>query len=360
MKRFIFCALFLTLLMAAFCICASAEVYEGRALDEAYILGWGEGEAPEGWDEAYELAAYYQVQYRLDTDTGELRIFCGEKKPQKMLPYADGNWVPWTKDHMRPYIKTVIIEEGILSVGRFSFDHCENLETVYIPSSVLRVDQTCFYECPRLKTIYYAGTEKDFNEYVEYQDVRNSYTGGLTERKALDLFVFGESITVLCKNQDGEVFRSYIVGGYHAGDAYTVTAQTFEGLTLDSKKTTVTGKFKKGDTKQIVFEYTCNHEYQITDETKPCSSFCIWCECSDPAVDGDHEWNVKADVPRGLFTDRLLDKECTICGATKHESAIAYIWYVGAGAAILVIVAGVACAIAIPIRRKRKMKDMTW
>ena len=363
MKRILTIVFFMALFCALFCICASAEIYSGRALDEAAIHGWENGEVPEGWDPEYESAAYYHVQYELNTDTGVLRIFCGENKPvQKMLPYAKGEWVPWTKDNMRPFIKTAIIEEGILSIGRFSFAYCENLETVYIPHSVLRVDQTTFWECPKLKTIYYAGTEADFNNYVEYQDVRNSYTGGGKERKARDMLVFGESVTVVCKNQDGEVFDVYTVGGYAVGDSFVIRPKIYEDapITFVGENGEIKGRFKKNDDRQYEQVYNCAHEYHFKDETIPCSSVCMYCECADPAYEDEHEWNVTKDQKRGLFKNLELDKKCNHCGLRRQKHEIAYGVYVAAGLGVVVIITAVVLLIALPIRRKKKMKSLTW
>ena len=361
MKRFFILIAMITLLTAAFCICAGAEVFEGRALDENAIHQWEGDNPPEGWNEAFELAAYYKVRYHLDTETGVLRIFCGETYPQKMLQYAKGEWVPWTKDNMRPYIKTVIIEEGLLSVGRFCFSHCENLETVYIPHSVLRVDQTCFYECPKLKNIYYAGTEADFKNYVEFQETRNSYTGGGKTVHAKDLVRFGESVTVICRNQDGETFRAFTVGGYAPGDPYTIVAETFEGLTLVSKKNEISGKFKKGDTKVIEFDYTCNHSYALKDEKKLCSSACIYCGCGNPDYMNEHTWQVTYDTEKTLTTDREVLKKCTVCEVEyRIDGKTPMIWYGAAAAGAVIIVIAIVCAIVIPIRKKKKLKEMTW
>ena len=51
MKRIAFYVAFFALLVAALCIGASAQVYEGRALDEGYIRGWENGVPPEGYQE---------------------------------------------------------------------------------------------------------------------------------------------------------------------------------------------------------------------------------------------------------------------------------------------------------------------
>ena len=366
MKKTRFFVLFFAVMVTCFCLVASAEVYTGRALDTNYILNSG--------DENYEptadpqetdvdwLANYYRIRYELNTETGVLRIFCDpSRNPQKMLQYANANWVPWTKDHMRPYIKTVIIEEGVTTVGRFTFAYCENLETVYIPNSCMRVDQTCFYECPKLKTIYYAGSQENFETMVIYEDKRNSYTGGSTEIKALDLIQYGETITIFCRNQDGEIFTSYTVGGYNAGDAFAVTPLTFEeGITYVGTGELPSGTFKKGDTREFVLDYFCEHSYAFSDESLPCSSVCIYCGCADPAYEDEHTWDVKKDVARGLFSDRNMKKVCTVCGLERSEKAIAYIWYVAAAAAVVVIVVALCCVIIIPIRKKKKIKDMTW
>lgn len=358
MKRIAFYIAFFALLVAAFCIGASAQIYEGRALDEAYIHN--NSHASEGYRETIELAAYYDVQYHFDTETGVLRIFCGETNPQKMLPYADGDWVPWTKYYLRPYIKTVIIEEGILSVGMFSFYQCENLETVYLPSSLLRVDQTSFYECPKLSKIYYAGNESDFRKYVEFQDKRNSYTGGAVERKAIDLVSFGESVTVHCKNQDGEIFRSYKVGGFSVGDTFHIVPPEIKGLSYVGKKAEINGVFALADAREYVLEYICAHEYEQKEELQYCSQFCIYCGCCDPAFEDEHTWVVKKDVARGLFRDGVLKKHCAVCGLDRQQKEFAYIWTIGFCASILVFATAIFCAIFFPVRKKVRIKRLTW
>ena len=51
---------------------------------------------------------------------------------------------------------------------------------------------------------------------------------------------------------------------------------------------------------------------------------------------------------------------CTVCGATHSEYAQPYILYVGVVGAALVLIAGVALAIILPLRRRKKLRDMTW
>lgn len=366
-KKLFFASVFFALFVMLFCIGASAEIYSGRALDEDFILT-NEGETeldPEVKLELengkYILASHYKVQYELNTETGVLRIFCGIKNPQHMLVYAKGAWIPWLKDGQREYIKTVIIEEGITTVGQFSFYECENLEEVYLPQTLRRVDGSVFHECPKLKTIYYAGNEGDFLEQVTYTNYRNFYTTpGGNQRQARDLISFGESVTVYCKNQDGEIFDVYGIGGFHSGEAFSFKPKTYKGITFVGKKDLIEGKFMKGDNRVYEFFFECPHEYAFLDGTVPCSHACIYCGCGNPKYVNEHDWEVTTDTQRSLFTDLEVDKVCKNCGVVMRYKETAYIWYVAVVGAALLVVAVIALLIAIPIRRKRKMKDMTW
>lgn len=392
MKRILFFSFLFAVFLSLFCICASAKIYEGRALDEDYILGKGEGEYNEDVfvDENFELAGYYKLMYRLDTETGEMRIFIDPEyagKPQKMLYYAQAEWIPWIdtdqkQNGISQYIKKVYIEEGIISVGRFSFWKCENLEEVYIPHSVLRIDQTTFFECPKLKKIHYAGTEQDFKDMVEYQDLRNSYTGGPREVKAIDLIEYGCSVRVSYLNQDGEEFRSFTVGGYAPGESYEIKPQEMEGLKYTGKPAPAnpwewflslfdsqpadayTGSFKKDDTSHYYFTYSCEHSYVFKDETWFCSSVCMYCECADPLYESEHTFAVKKDTARGFFQAGELDKTCTVCGLhrQKYEEPI---WiHVVPVLCVLLSLVLVAVLITVPvvyvIKKKKKVKALTW
>ncbi len=367
LKKIFFTGLFVALLVMLFCIAASAEVYSGRALDEEFILS-NEGETDLSPEVKLELengkmilASHYKVQYELNTETGVLRIFCGIKNPQHMLPYAKGAWIPWLKDNMRSYIKTVIIEEGITTVGQFSFYECENLETVYLPHSIRRIDGSTFYECPKLANIYYAGNEVDFSENVLYTDYRNFYTlpsGSL--RQARTLVRYGESVTVYCKNQDGEIFDVYGVGSFKTGDAFSFSPKTYKGLTFVGKKDLIEGKYMKGDSRVYEFLYECPHEYEFSDGTVPCSHICIYCGCGNPKYVNEHDWDVTSDTPRSFLHDLEIHKECKNCGVLMRYKETAYVWYFAVVIAALLILAVIALIIVIPIRRKKKMKDLTW
>lgn len=61
------------------------------------------------------------------------------------------NAQPW-KDYT-DRITTVIIEDGITSIGRFAFYNCISLQSITIPESVTSIGEGAFYSCNALETI---------------------------------------------------------------------------------------------------------------------------------------------------------------------------------------------------------------
>ncbi|GHT14674.1 hypothetical protein AGMMS4956_12930 [Bacteroidia bacterium] len=59
--------------------------------------------------------------------------------------------VPWRD--VSSQITSVIISEGIISIGQSAFYGCENLTSVSIPNSVTYIDGRAFYSCPNLTSV---------------------------------------------------------------------------------------------------------------------------------------------------------------------------------------------------------------
>lgn len=377
MKRVVCLFVLLFTLLPLCFISVSATVYEGLALDKKWILENYTGKNMTDEEiEAVTLADHYRVRYTLDTETGVLRIFCdtdesGNKIEQAMLPYADFKWLPWRVEGMKDSIKTVYIEEGVQSVGRYSFYECTTLQEVYIPYSVRKIDRSTFYQCSSLQKVHYAGSEEDFWKRVNLDEVRNWYAvdldGDGVERDEeikyylKDKLVFGESVKVVCKNEEGDEITSFGVGGYERGDEYTVTPPVLEGLTYVGEKSEITGKFKKNDDSVIELIYRCDHEYEVSDPSIPCGSFCKKCGRQDPDSPVAHTWSeVEVRSERGFLTPLQQSVSCEVCGAKQTEYKMAYAPIVCVCVAAPVLLAGIVFAIVYPIRRKKKMKDMTW
>ncbi len=74
--------------------------------------------------------------------------------------------VPWLQ--CAPNIKMVKIENGITSIGSYSFNYCDSVTSVDIPESVTKIGDNAFSSCVNLTDIYYAGTQEQWH---------NCYTG---------------------------------------------------------------------------------------------------------------------------------------------------------------------------------------
>lgn len=59
---------------------------------------------------------------------------------------------PWYSN--RSSIKSVVIEEGVTSIGNYAFNACSGLTSVTIPNSVTSIGNMAFYDCTNLKTVY--------------------------------------------------------------------------------------------------------------------------------------------------------------------------------------------------------------
>ena len=58
---------------------------------------------------------------------------------------------PW--DGIRPTIKSVVIEDGVSSIGRRAFLNCTELTSATIPASVQSIGESAFQDCSRLTSV---------------------------------------------------------------------------------------------------------------------------------------------------------------------------------------------------------------
>ena len=65
-----------------------------------------------------------------------------------MTEFSDGNNVPWCS--FRDYVKKVIIEDGVTTIGKQSFFNCYSLTSVTIPDSVTTISRSAFYACYKM------------------------------------------------------------------------------------------------------------------------------------------------------------------------------------------------------------------
>ena len=66
--------------------------------------------------------------------------------------YLEETRAPWY-DSYRTKIVTVVIEEGITSIGDYAFNDCENLTAITIPNTVTSIGESAFHHCLSLGDI---------------------------------------------------------------------------------------------------------------------------------------------------------------------------------------------------------------
>ena len=68
---------------------------------------------------------------------------------------------PWYG--FKSLIKHLIIDDGITSVGKYTFNDCINLTSVTISNSVTSIGYSAFENCTNLEDVYYIGTSYEWN-----------------------------------------------------------------------------------------------------------------------------------------------------------------------------------------------------
>ncbi len=109
-----------------------------------------------------------KCKWKFDDETG-LLIISGTGK---MEDFSSG--APWYKSKL--YIKEIIIENGITSIGDYAFYGCSSLTDVKIPNSIMSIGMRAFYGCEILTNAVYEGSEDDWSKVSVrlYNDYLNS------------------------------------------------------------------------------------------------------------------------------------------------------------------------------------------
>ena len=68
-----------------------------------------------------------------------------------MADYASGSAVPWSSN--RSSITSIIISEGVTSIGDWAFYLCQNANSVSIPEGVTSIGEHAFYCCTKLNNV---------------------------------------------------------------------------------------------------------------------------------------------------------------------------------------------------------------
>ena len=73
-----------------------------------------------------------------------------------MGDYDNVSDLPWYNDCSS--IKSIVIGNGVTSIGKNAFNNCEFLESITIPANVKSISEYAFYSCQKLTTVIFDGT----------------------------------------------------------------------------------------------------------------------------------------------------------------------------------------------------------
>ncbi len=136
------------------------------------------------------------VQWTFESCNGTLTI----RGTGAMSNYPGVN-MPW-RSH-RASITSVVISDGVTSIGYNAFNGCSNLTSVTIPPSVTSIEQNAFYGCYAMESLYItdlaAWCNVEFGVSVEATPfMRNNYNSGSTEYLGGgNLYLNGTLVTTL-------------------------------------------------------------------------------------------------------------------------------------------------------------------
>ena len=103
------------------------------------------------------------LTWKFDNET--LIISCNGKTPN----YYDDNDLPWFS-HSKS-IATIIVEDGVTSIGRGVFCGCDNLISITVPNSVTDIGEYTFSKCTKLKHIYLQSENPPIIRFYTFEDI---------------------------------------------------------------------------------------------------------------------------------------------------------------------------------------------
>ena len=151
-----------------------------------------------------------------------------------MKNWGTPNVIPWRE--YRDNIKTVIVNEGVTSIGGYAFFNCSNLTSVSIPNTVTTIGDRAFYNTPKLWTLTIPNSVTTIGTDAfssTLQDLYVSWTGTdiLTYDQQIVTTNPGVTLHVPCGTE-----QDYIDKGWdekctieERGGTYNITVETETG-----------------------------------------------------------------------------------------------------------------------------------
>ena len=89
----------------------------------------------------------------------DIAAWCNISGLDNLMYYGSSNKNLYINNEL---VTTLIIPDGVTSIGSYAFYNCSGLTSVAIPDSVTSIGEYAFYNCSGLKTVFFAGTEEQW------------------------------------------------------------------------------------------------------------------------------------------------------------------------------------------------------
>lgn len=112
----------------------------------------------------YEVSSGYLLDYY---GVGGDVVIPGDLSIYYLSAYSDSTTGPFYENED---ITSVVVPEGVLSIGYATFGDCTNLKTVYLPSSIESISTGAFSGCTSLENIYWLSEDISWNSDTDEYD----------------------------------------------------------------------------------------------------------------------------------------------------------------------------------------------
>lgn len=137
-----------------------------KSVSQAIELEGEIEEEPGGNVGAVSDEAVSGTSYSFDSDTGTLTITGEGDMTDYTYSDSTNKRIPWY--YLSDRVKKVVIEEGVTSIGSYSFNEFKTLEEVEIKGEITKIGERAFYYCSSLKTINIPDSVTVIGKYAFY------------------------------------------------------------------------------------------------------------------------------------------------------------------------------------------------
>lgn len=245
--------------------------------------------------------------------------------------YAENVSVPWAGN--RADIKTVVIEEGVTSIGNNAFVACSNLKKVTMPNSITRIGDHAFENCFNLTQADIPTSVTEIGEYAfggckalmevvipngvtaisDYAfencvSLKKIHIPGSVTRIGRSAFQYCPSLTAIVLPES----VTYI--GHHAFDECENLGHILFTGTQEQWATVTLRTAAIADHVHMTYGYIEGMQYHVF--INDCTAKCTYCSFNRNA---DHIWDEgvnNGEVDTGKLT---VTYTCTVCGEIRVD-----------------------------------------